>query len=46
MVFDLKNQYVIVDIKELLKYIKDRNIKDVDLQSLISNLEWNIILKK
>lgn len=46
MVFDLKNQYVIVDINELHKYIKERNIKDVDLQSLISSLEWNIILEK
>jgi oligoribonuclease NrnB/cAMP/cGMP phosphodiesterase (DHH superfamily) len=46
MVFDIKDQYIIVDIEELHQYLKEKNIKDVHLQDLISKLEWNIILPK
>ena len=46
MVFELKNQYIIVDVEELHQYLKENDIKDVHLQSLILKLEWNIILPK
>ena len=46
MVFDLKNEYIVVDVQELHRYLKENNIKNVHLQSLISKLEWNIILPK
>jgi oligoribonuclease NrnB/cAMP/cGMP phosphodiesterase (DHH superfamily) len=46
MVFDMKNEYVIVDLEELTKYIKENNIKEVNLEDLISKLDWNIILSK
>ena len=46
MVFDLKNEYIIVDVQELHRYLKENNIKNVHLQSLISKLEWNIMLSK
>ena len=46
MVFDLKNEYIIVDVQELHQYLKENNVKDVHLQSLISKLDWNIILPK
>ena len=46
MVFNLKNEWVILDIEELHTYIKDNNLKDVNLYELINNLEWNITLKK
>src|SRR5210317_2292441 len=44
MVFDLKNEYVIVDVEELHQYIKKNKLKDLNLENLISELEWNIIL--
>ncbi len=46
MVFDLKDQWIIVDIEELHQYLKENNLKNVPLDSLISNLDWNIILPK
>jgi len=46
MVFDMKDEWVIVDIEELHQYLKENNVKEVDLQSLISKLDWNIILPK
>jgi hypothetical protein len=46
MVFDLKDQYIIVDIEELHQYLKDKPSKIVQLDDLISKLDWNIILPK
>lgn len=46
MVFDIQDQYIIVDVKELHQYLKKENLKKVYLQDLISNLDWNIILPK
>jgi hypothetical protein len=46
MVFDMKDQYIIVDIEELHQYLKENKLKDVHLQDLISRLDWNIILPK
>ena len=46
MVFDIKDQWIIVDINELHEYLKKNNFKKIQLENLISNLEWNIIIKK
>ena len=46
MVFDIKDQWIIVDIEELHQYLKENDLKDVYLDSLISKLDWNIILPK
>jgi hypothetical protein len=46
MVFNMKDEWIIVDIEELHSYIKTQNLKDIWLEDLISKLEWNIILPK
>jgi len=46
IVYDIKNQYIIVDTEELHQYLKDNCSKIVHLEELISALEWNIILPK
>ena len=46
IVFDIKNQYIIIDVEELHQYLKENNVKEVHLQDLISKLEWNLILPK
>jgi len=46
MVFDIKDQFIIVDIEELHQYIKEKDLKIVHLDKLISELDWNIILPK
>jgi hypothetical protein len=46
MVFNMKDEWIIVDIEELNSYVKTQNLKDVLLEDLISKLDWNIILPK
>jgi hypothetical protein len=46
MVFDIEDKWVIIDIEELHSYIKQHKLKVVELEQLISKLEWNIILPK
>jgi|TARA_R110000851_G_scaffold244735_1_gene397453 hypothetical protein len=46
MVFEDLNQWIIIDLKELYKYLKDKKLQKVYLQDLISELEWNIVLPK
>jgi hypothetical protein len=46
MVFEFKDKWVILDIEELNKYIKKHNIKDLELNNLISKLDWNIFVEK
>ena len=46
MVFSFKNKWVILDKEELWHYMKDNKLNDVNLDELIKNLEWDIIIKK
>ena len=46
MVFDMENEWVIVDIEELHQYLKENKLKEVHLQDLLSRLYWNIVLPK
>ncbi|MAL11241.1 MAG: hypothetical protein CMF74_16450 [Maricaulis sp.] len=46
MVFENKSHWIIIDVKELHHFLKEKSIKDVNLDDLISTLEWNIIIKK
>ena len=46
MVFDMKDQFIVVDNEELHQYLKENKLKEVHLQDLLSKLEWNIILPK
>ncbi len=46
IVFDMKDQFIVVDTEELHQYLKENKLKEVHLQDLISKLDWNIILPK
>jgi hypothetical protein len=46
MVFEFKDQWVILDIEEINKYVKNNKLKDLELNDLISKLEWTIFLTK
>ena len=46
IVFESKNQWIIIDVEELHQYLKQKNIEKVYLSDLISKLDWNIILPK
>ena len=44
IVYDMKDQYIIVDVPELHQYLKDKKLKKIVLKELISDLDWNICL--
>jgi hypothetical protein len=46
MVFDFKDQWIILDIEELHEYIKENNVKNLLLDDLLKTLTWNIIVDK
>tara|TARA_R100001244_G_C5113919_1_gene121818 strand:+ start:222 stop:533 length:312 start_codon:yes stop_codon:yes gene_type:complete len=46
IVYDMKDQYIIVDVEELHNYLKNDNKKVVSLDELLMNLEWNIVIEK
>ena len=46
MVFETISEWILVDIEELHNYIKQHKLKVVELEQLISKLDWNIILSK
>jgi len=46
MVFDIKDQYIIIDVEELHQHLNNKSLKVLQLEDLISELEWNIILPK
>jgi len=46
MVLELKDQWIILDIEELLLYIRKHKVKKVYVNDLIQELEWTIFLPK
>jgi hypothetical protein len=46
VLFEDDQNWILVDTKELIKYMKDHSLKEVKLEELIKNIDWNIILPK
>ena len=46
MVFEFKDRWIILDLKELNGYVKKNQLKDLELNDLIRELEWTIFLPK
>ena len=46
IVYDIKNQWVIIDTQKLHTYLRVNKLKKVRLDQLISELDWNIVLPK
>ena len=46
MVLEMEDKWIILDIKELNRYIINNKLKKVYVDKLITKLEWNIILYK
>ena len=44
MVFYFNKKWIIIDMKELIIYIKSNNLKDIKIEELINKLDWNITL--
>ena len=46
IVFDFENTWILIDTEELHEYIKETNKRDLDINELLQELSWNIILDK
>ena len=46
IVFETINQWVIFDTEELNEYVKSKDKKDFNVDELLDNLSWNLILNK
>jgi hypothetical protein len=46
MVLEIDDKWFILDLKELIEYVKKNKLKKVYVNDLVSKLEWNIILNK
>lgn len=46
VLFEDDNNWILVDTQELIKYMKQCNLKEVNLEELIKKIDWNIILPK
>ena len=46
ILFDYQNQWVLVDTKEFIYFMKKNTINTVELDSLLDKLDWNITLPK
>tara|TARA_R110002020_G_scaffold188046_1_gene386586 strand:- start:227 stop:556 length:330 start_codon:yes stop_codon:yes gene_type:complete len=46
IVFETINKWVIFDTEELHKYINPVNKRVIDIQELLENLSWNLIIDK
>ena len=46
IVFDFKENWILIDTEELIEYVKETQKKDINLNDLLDDLSWNIILNK
>lgn len=46
IVFETERQWVIFDAEEINKYIQKHKLKDILLETLLKNTDWNIVLNK
>jgi len=46
VLFENDQNWILIDTQELIKYMKDYSLKEVKLEELINNIDWNIILPK
>ena len=46
VLFEDDKNWILVDTQELIKHMKQHSLKEVKLEELIKNIDWNIILPK
>ena len=46
VLFEDNKNWILIDTKELIKYMEEHSLKEVKLEELIKNIDWNIILPK
>jgi hypothetical protein len=46
VLFEDDKNWILIDTEELIKYMKAYGLKEIKLEELIKNIDWNIILPK
>jgi len=46
IVFESVEEYIIVDKQEMDEMVKNKNINTINLNTILEECEWNIVLKK
>lgn len=46
ILFENDKEWILIDTKEFIKYMSFNHIKEIKLEELIPNIEWNIFLPK
>ena len=46
VLFENDKEWILIDTQELIKYMKRTSLKEINLEYLLSNIDWNIILPK
>ena len=46
IVFDFKDNWILIDTEEIVNYIKEKQIRDLNLDHLLKEFSWNIVLQK
>ena len=46
VLFENNDSWILIDTQELIKYMEDHSLKEIKLEELIKNIDWNIILPK
>jgi len=46
VLFEEDTNWILVDTQELIKHMKQSNLKEIKLEELIKSIDWNIILSK
>lgn len=46
IVFETEKEWVVFDAAEINEYIKKNKLKDIFLETLLKNTDWNIVLNK
>ena len=46
VLFENDKEWILIDTQELIKYMKITGLKEINLEDLLSNIDWNIILPK
>ena len=46
ILFEDNKNWILVDTKELIKYMEKNSLKEVTLEALIKDIDWNMILPK
>ena len=46
VLFENNKEWILIDTQELIKYMKTTSLKEINLEDLLFNIDWNIILPK